>query len=288
MRCLLGKSRLRRLRLSPIRLFMRWMAVSLACLATVACTTVPETGRRQLVLFGSEQEMAIGERAFAEIKRQKKISRNAAANAQVQRVGRRLASVVDAPGTRWEFAVFEDPEPNAFALPGGKIGVNTGLLPITRNDTGLAVIIGHEIAHVMARHGSERASQGLLAQLGGALLDLGLTLGTDLPASTRGLINMGYGVGAQVGVLLPYSRLQESEADRLGLIYMARAGYDPREAVAVWERFADYNRRLGRSTPIALLSTHPVDSQRLATIQKHMPEALEEYHRAKTRKARAN
>lgn len=247
-----------------------------------ACTTVAETGRRQLTLLGTEHELNMGEQAFRQIKKEQKISENPTANAQVQRVGKRIAKVAKVPHANWEFVVFENPEPNAFALPGGKIGVNTGLLPITKNDAGLAAIIGHEVAHVAARHGSERVSQGLIAELGGAALDLGLALGTNISASSRRLIGAGYGVGAQVGVLLPYSRLQESEADRIGLLYMARAGYDPREAVGVWQRFVDYNRRQNRAKPIAILSTHPVDEVRIANIQKFLPEAIAEYENAKT------
>lgn len=222
----------------------------------------------------------MGEQAFREIKSRKPVSSSAAANAQVKRVGARIASVADVPGARWEFVVFQDPEPNAFALPGGKVGVNTGLLPITKDDAGLATIIGHEVAHVAARHGSERMSQGLLAEIGGAAVDVALQAATDLPAGTRGLIGQGYGIGAQVGVLLPYSRLHESEADRIGLLYMARAGYDPSVAVKVWERFAAYNRSRGSSNAISLLSTHPVDEARIATIKKYLPQAMEEYRAA--------
>jgi metalloendopeptidase OMA1, mitochondrial len=255
---------------------VRWrrlLAVSCALLMLAGCATAPETGRRQVLLIDSAQEAQLGLQSFQKIKQQTPVSRDRQANAQLQSVGRRIASAVSIPNADWEFVLFESDEPNAFALPGGKIGVNTGILPITRTEAGLATVIAHEIAHVTARHGAERMSQDLLVQLGGAALSA--TLGSQSPV-TRDLAMQAYGVGTEVGVMLPYSRTQEYEADRVGLLYMARAGFDPTEAVGFWERFQAYNRGSRAATP-EFLSTHPLDDARIAQIRRFLPQALAEY-----------
>lgn len=244
-----------------------------------SCQTVPETGRHQLVMVSASQEAELGASAFNEQKRTKKISSNTAAKSQVQRVGRRIAKVAPIPHAQWEFVVFEDSTPNAFALPGGKIGVNTGILALTQNDAGMAAVLGHEIAHVTARHGGERMSQSLLVSLGGAALDAGLAVGTNASTSQRGVIQSAYGAGSQIGVLLPYSRAHESEADRIGLLYMARAGYNPEAAVSFWKRMADYARKHGGAQLPSILRTHPVDEARIKNLEKYMPAALEAYRK---------
>src|SRR5262249_2188471 len=155
----------------------------------------------------------------------------------------------------WEFVVFDSPEANAFCLPGGKVGVYTGILPITQTDAGLATVLGHEIGHAVAHHGASRMSEAMLTQAGGQAL--GATLSSADP-KVQGAAALAYGLGAKVGVELPYSRSQESEADHIGLVYMARAGYDPKEAVGFWERFMAYNKQQGGGGP-AFLRTHPVD-----------------------------
>lgn len=256
--------------------------VGVGAFALLACATVPETGRRQLLVVSASEEAQLGADAFGKLKQEKRVSQNAAANAQVRRVGQRIASVVSVPHAQWEFVVFEDDTPNAFALPGGKVGVNTGILPITQTDAGLAAVIGHEVAHVVARHGGERMSQNLLTSLGGTALDVGLGVGAGVSPQARRLAMGAFGVGTQVGVLLPYSRAHEIEADRLGMIYMARAGYDPREAVAFWERMARYKAGDGggRGVP-SILSTHPVDSDRIANLQRYLPEAMAQYRGAR-------
>ena len=172
---------------------------------------------------------------------------------------------------RWEFNLIEnDKMVNAFCMPGGKVGVYTGILPITQNETGLAVVMGHEIAHAIAKHGNERVSQGLLAQLGGVALSTALSKN---PGTTNQIFMAAYGVGANVGVLLPYSRLHESEADRIGLILMAKAGYDPREAVPFWQRMNEK----GGPRPPEFLSTHPAPESRIKQIQDLIPEAMKYY-----------
>ena len=156
-------------------------------------------------------------------------------------------------------------------MPGGKVAIYTGILPVTKNETGLAVVLGHEISHAVAKHGDERMSQGLIAQMGGMLLSEALS---SNPNKTAELFMTAYGIGAEVGILLPYSRLQESEADRLGLIFMAMAGYDPREAVDFWQRMA---RAKHGASPPEFLSTHPADATRIRNIQKLIPEAMAYY-----------
>jgi predicted Zn-dependent protease len=247
------------------------------------CATAPETGRSQLLLVDSSQEAQLGLKAFEEIKAEKPVSRDADKKAQLQSVGRRIARVARLPDARWEFVLFDDPkQPNAFALPGGKVGVYTGILPITQNEAGLAAVVAHEVAHVSARHGAERMSQGIAVQLGGTLLSA--ALGTSgYGGVTRDLAMQAYGLGTQVGLLLPYSRTQELEADRIGLLYMARAGFDPREAVAFWKRFQAYNAKRGGRPP-EFLSTHPLDNNRIAKLQEFLPQALAEYERAQRRR----
>lgn len=250
----------------------------------MGCDTVPESGRQRLLLIDAAQETQLGQKTFYELKRERPIARDRVNAERVRRVGAAIAQVVPLPETHWEFVLFEDPTPNAFALPGGKVGVNTGILPLTQDDAGLATVIAHEIAHVVARHSGERLSQQLLVQLGGAAL--GAALGEKTPV-TRELALQVYGLGAQVGVILPYSRAHELEADALGLLYMARAGYDPRAAIDFWRRFAEYNARRGGET-LEFLSTHPVDERRLAQLQELMPRAWAEYEQTKLRRRQSS
>lgn len=242
-----------------------------------ACETVPETGRSQLVLLSPAQEAQLGFQSFQAIKKETPIARNRSENAMLQKVGQRIAQVAPLPNAKWEFVLFEDDSANAFALPGGKVGIHTGILPITKNEAGLATVIGHEIAHAVARHGAERISNDLAIQLGGTAL--GAALGGS-SGVTRDLAMQAYGVGTKVGVALPYSRAQELEADHLGLLYMARAGYDPREAIAFWERFQEYSRRQGGRPP-EFLSTHPLDEKRIARLRSVLPEAMAAYQSAR-------
>lgn len=174
-------------------------------------------------------------------------------------------------GYNWEFNLVESNEVNAWCMPGGKVVVYTGILPITQNAGGLAVVMGHEIAHAVARHGDERMSQALLTQLGGVALSVALK---DQPEKTQQLWMAAFGAGTQVGVLLPYSRLQESEADHLGLIFMSMAGYDPHIAVDFWGRMAKMNQ--GQKPP-EFLSTHPSDQSRIEKIKSELPEAMKYY-----------
>jgi predicted Zn-dependent protease len=250
------------------------LSVLVAALVGVACTTtVPETGRKQINMLPPSKEAALGLTEFQKMKETKKISTNPAYNDLVQRVGKRLSIVMPVPNADWEFVVFEDPSPNAFALPGGKVGVHTGLFQVTQSEAGLAAVIGHEVAHVVARHSGERVSQQVLA--GAAVAGAGYMLNRDGGNGT--LPTAALGAGALVATRA-WSRGQELEADRMGAIFMARAGYDPREAVELWKRFAAWKQQNTKSggTP-NFLSTHPLDETRIAQLQHYLPEALAEY-----------
>ena len=241
------------------------------------CATVSETGRKQVLLVPQSEEMQLGVAAFEDLKKQMPVSRDASANAMLQRVGRQIAAVVtNMPDAQWEFVLFEHNEPNAFCLPGGKVGVHTGILPLTKNDAGLATVIGHEVAHASLRHGGERMSQAMLLDIGGQLV--GAATGQSKYAQA---IALAYGAGAQLGVALPHSRKQELEADRVGLRYMARAGYNPDAALAFWQRFTQYHEARGGSGPPAFLRTHPVDETRIRELKRWLPEAKAEMRRAR-------
>ncbi|MGB5833847.1 MAG: M48 family metallopeptidase [Thiohalocapsa sp.] len=225
------------------------------------------------------QEAQLGIQAFNEIKRDEPAITGGPDAALVRKVGQRIARVAPLPNAQWEFVLFKDDAPNAFALPGGKVGINTGILPITKNEAGMATVMGHEVAHAVARHSAERMSQGMAVQIGG--LVLGAALGPEASA-TKDAAMQAYGLGAQYGVMLPYSRTHELEADQLGLIYMARAGYDPAEAIEFWKRFAAYNAKRGGKPP-EFLSTHPLDARRIAQLQQMLPRAQAEYERIKAK-----
>jgi metalloendopeptidase OMA1, mitochondrial len=235
------------------------------------CSTVPVTGRSQLNLMSPSQEMQLGLTSFEETKKQVPISQDAAAKALVQKVGQRIAAVAaaDMPNAQWEFVVFDSKEANAFCLPGGKVGVYSGILPITKDEAGLAAVLGHEIAHAVARHGGERMSEAMVVQTGGSLLGIGLA---NSDPRIQAAAQLAYGLGTKVGAELPHSRAQESEADHIGLIYMARAGYDPEQAVKFWERFAAFNQQQGGDTPW-FLRTHPLDEVRIQQLKGWIPEA---------------
>jgi predicted Zn-dependent protease len=252
--------------------------LGLAAAMLSGCYTVPETGRRSLMLVSAGEELQLGASEFKNVRNQQKVSTDPALNARVRRVGERIAQAVgsDLPSAQWEFVVFDDPkEINAFALPGGKVGVYSGLLRVARTDDELAVVMGHEIGHVTARHGSERMSQALLVALGGLALDAGLK-----DSSNRDAWLAAYGVGSAVGVVLPYSRLNENEADEIGLIYAAKAGYDPRAGITFWRQMMEEGK--GKAKLPAFLSTHPTDERRIEHIQSLLPKVLPVYEQYKS------
>jgi predicted Zn-dependent protease len=240
-------------------------------LLMAGCATAPFTGRRQLLFTSEGTETRMGYQAFQQIKQHYKISRDPEANALVTRVGKRIAAAANRPDYRWEFVVFQDKEANAFCLPGGKVGIFTGILKYTKNEAGMATVISHEVAHALARHAGERMSQSMLAQAGG--LGLGVALGGSGAVANQAIMQ-GYSLGTQLGLLLPYSRTQEYEADHIGLILMAKAGYDPAQALEFWKRMMAKDK--GGKMP-QFLSTHPKDANRVREIQAFLPEARKYY-----------
>jgi len=250
-------------------------------LVLVSCAKVPMTGRSQLNLIPSSEMLSMSESQYGDFLKQNKISNDKAATEQVHRVGNHIkdavVSYMDSQGMgarikdyKWEMNLVESKEVNAWCMPGGKVVVYTGILPVTKTDAGLAVVLGHEIGHAIAQHGSERMTEGLVAQMGGVALGEALK---KRPAQTQQLWMQAFGVGAQYGALLPFSRLQESEADKIGLVLMAKAGYDPNEAVSFWQRM---HSSAGEKPP-ELMSTHPSDERRIADIKKEIPEAMKYY-----------
>ena len=230
------------------------------------CTAAPYTGRSQLMLVSEGQEVGLGQDAYREILRQNVLSNDPESLRIVRKVGDRIARAADKADYRWEFRVINDPEMvNAFCLPGGKVAVYTGIFPVARDEAGLAVVIGHEVAHALLRHPAERMSQ---AQLMGAGMALAQASGKVNPAALQVL-----GLSASVGWMLPFSRSQESEADRVGLILMAKAGYDPRAALPLWERM----ERKEKGAPPEFLSTHPGSETRIQHLRSYMTEALNYY-----------
>jgi predicted Zn-dependent protease len=252
-------------------------------LLILACTTVPVSERRSLSLVPDAELLSLSSQQYNEVLHKSKLSDDPAKVRMVRTVGERIARATedfmkasgmeaDLKNYKWEFNLIQDDKTvNAWCMPGGKVAVYTGILPLTQDDTGLAVVTGHEIAHAIAKHGNERMSEGLLVQLGGTALSVALT---KQPAATSQIFMTAYGAAANVGFLLPYSRLHESEADRIGLILMAKAGYDPREAIPFWQRM---NQQGGGSRPPEFLSTHPAPETRISQIQALIPEAMKYY-----------
>ena len=247
------------------------VAVLLFLLLLVACAKVPITNRTQLILLPRAFEMQLGASAYLGILESEKVSKNKHYARTVTRVGQRIAAVSHTPNLRWQYTVFDnDKMVNAFALPGGKIGVYTGMMPVAKTDAGLATVMAHEVAHATARHGGERLSLGILLEMGSAALASAMK---KKDRKTQGRVLAAYGIGTTLVVALPFSRKQESEADRIGLIYMAKAGYDPREAIPFWERMG----AAGRGAPPEFLSTHPGYRTRIKNLRRWMPEAMEYY-----------
>lgn len=246
----------------------------IGALFSSGCATVPETGRSQLMIVSEGEEAKMGLSAFDDIKKKEKISTDAAANTRVRRVGERIAKAVGRaiPNAEWEYVVFDSDQINAFALPGGKVGVYTGLLKLVKSDSELACVMGHEVAHVTARHGAERASEGMAAAGGAAIAGIA---SNDSKYSQE--IQLAYGLLAG-GVILKFSRTHESEADHIGLMYAARAGYDPRAAVDFWKKMSASKKGQG-GTP-ELLSTHPSDETRIKDIESLLPKVMPIYEAA--------
>ena len=241
------------------------------------CRSVPITGRSQLNLVSDKEVLSTSLTSYRSYMRKAKVSTDKVGSDQVERVGRRIATATetylrengfaaDVANYAWEFNLVRDKEVNAFCMPGGKIVVYEGLLKLVSSDDELAVVLGHEVAHAVAKHSNERMSQQMLASAGGAALGLGLAA-SGKSKSTASLATGVFGLGAQYGVMLPFSRKHESEADYMGLVLLTMAGYNPDAAVPFWRKMA----ASGGSKPPALLSSHPSDEKRIADIQKALP-----------------
>lgn len=242
------------------------VATTVSVTTFIACATT-DTGRKQLNFVPEGQMNAMGSDAYAEMKSTTQISTNTAKINEMVTIGKNIAKA-SGKNYDWEFTLFDSKDVNAFCLPGGKVGVYTGLLPVAKTNAALAAVIGHEVAHAVAKHSAERVSQSLLVMGGLIAADAAMQ-----DAKNRPTIMAALGLGAQVGILMPYGRTQESEADEIGLEYMARAGYDPRESVALWRRMG----ALGGSPP-EILSTHPDPANRAKRLEELMPSALKIYN----------
>ncbi len=258
------------------------LILAVSALLLQSCGSVPLTGRKQLHLVSDQEVVALSLQQYNDFMAKAPVEKGTTNAQMVTRVGSRIATAVetylknngyenDLPNYRWDFNLVKSKQVNAFAMPGGKVVAYEGLLPLTNDENGLAVVVGHEIAHVVAKHANERLSQQIAMQYGGAIL--GSILGGSSQV-TRQIAGTVFGLGAQYGVMLPYSRKHEYEADEMGLIFMAMAGYDPRTAVSFWQRMASQS---GKQAAPEFMSTHPTDQNRINNIQNLMEKALTYY-----------
>ncbi len=270
-----------------MRIFKRYSIILFALtFFMLSCSTVPITGRRQLNLVPHESMLSMSFEQYDQFLKKHKLSTDKKKTQMVKRTGQRIQRAVEQyfvenrmshklRNYKWDFNLVENKEENAWCMPGGKVVIYTGILQYTRDEAGLAVVMSHEIAHAIAGHGNERMSQFLALQMGGTALSTALS---SQPSETQRLWMTAFGVGAQVGFILPYSRIQEYEADHLGLIFMAKAGYDPEGAIAFWERMSQ--KKEGYHPPV-FLSTHPSDAMRIRKIKELIPKARKHYKKAR-------
>jgi predicted Zn-dependent protease len=243
----------------------KYILVLLLFFSLVGCTSkAPFTNRSQMILISKDQELALGEKSYEDTLKKSEVITNTKESKKVKEIGQKIAKVVNRKDYKWEFNLVNNKEKNAFCLPGGKVVVYTGILSVAKNDDQLATVMSHEIAHALARHGAERMSTGMLAQ--GVQVLGNIVLGSQAPEYTNAF-NTAYGVGAQYGVLLPYGRMQESEADEIGIHLMYKAGYNIDEALNFWK-----NMSSGKKESIEFFSTHPNSSTRIADISKVIQE----------------
>jgi predicted Zn-dependent protease len=264
--------------------FISCLLIALMTFFVQGCAEVPITHREGLHLVPESELLTLSFQEYDQVLKKSKLSTDQAKTHMVRTVGEKVARSAESflrdsgqadtiKNYHWEFNLIDDDKTvNAWCMPGGKVAVYTGILPYTQGEAGLAVVLGHEIGHAIAEHGNERMSQALLANMGGMALSAALS---QKPSETRDLFMAVFGVGVTVGALLPYSRLHESEADRIGLMLMARAGYDPREAIPFWERMS----KGSTARPPEFLSTHPAPESRIENLKNYLPEALPYYQK---------
>ncbi len=254
----------------------------LIALFTYDCATVPVTGRKQLSLVSNSEILPMSFDSYKSVLDSSKLSTNREQLGMVKNVGVKIQKAVEEymaqnnwsehlNGYAWEFNLIDEDIVNAWCMPGGKVAFYTGIMPVCQDETGVAVVMGHEVAHAIANHGAERMSQGLIQQMGGVALDVALS---NKPGETRQMFGMAYGLASNVGAMLPFSRLHESEADKMGLIFMAMAGYNPEEAPKFWERMS---ANTGGGAPPEFLSTHPSHETRIKDLNAQIPEAMKYY-----------
>lgn len=261
---------------------IRWTVIAamiLSCgasvtLFTLGCQQVPLTNRKQLLLSSEATENEMGLTAYQEVLKSEKLTQNQEAVEMVRRVGQRIAAVANRPDFQWEFNVIESETQNAFCLPGGKVAVYTGILPVCENEAGLAVVMSHEVAHAVARHGGERMTQQTAQNLGKSAVGRVMQKQDE---QKQKIVLAAYGAASEYGVILPYSRKHEMEADQIGVMLMAKAGYDPSEAPVFWERFSATK---AGAAPMEFLSTHPSDAHRAAALRELLPEAMSYYEKS--------
>ena len=252
--------------------------------AAGGCSKVPVTGRTQMNLISPDRMQQTSLKRYNQFLEKNEVVEGTTQARNLKTVGQDIASTVEnylreegfeerIEDFNWKFNLIESDAVNAWAMPGGKIAFYTGIVDICQDKNGIAVVMGHEIAHAIARHGNERMSQMLATRLGGQALSIALT---NQPGPTRDLLLQAYGMGAKVGVTLPFSRKHESEADEMGLMFMAMAGYDPREAVRFWQRMREQS---SKEKPPAFLSTHPPTKERIKELRSYMDEAMQYYNR---------
>ncbi|PIQ07782.1 MAG: peptidase M48 [Ignavibacteriales bacterium CG18_big_fil_WC_8_21_14_2_50_31_20] len=265
-----------------MKTYVKTICIIFLSIFSISCSIVPITGRSQLSIIPASEIMSASYQQYDQFLKENKLSNDKQNSFMIKNVGSRIQKAVEQyfaqqklsnqlDGYQWEFNLIENNEINAWCMPGGKVVFYSGILPVCENDLGVAVVMGHEIAHAIAEHGAERMSQGLVAQLGGMGLSIALK---DKPQETQQLWMTAFGVGTQLGVMLPFSRLHENEADHLGLIFMAIAGYNPQGAIDFWKRMA--TKKSG-SAPPEFLSTHPSDETRIENLRELLPDALKYY-----------
>jgi len=242
-----------------------------ALLISAGCQQVPVTQRKQLLVTSEAKENEMGLTAYQEVLKSEPLTKNERAVEMVRRVGQRIADVANRPDFKWEFNVIESETQNAFCLPGGKVAVYTGILPLCENEAGLAVVMSHEVAHAIARHGGERMTYQTAQNLGKSAVGFVMQKQEE---QKQKIVLTAYGAASEYGVILPYSRKHELEADQIGILLMAKAGYDPSEAPLFWDRFSGSKQG---AAPMEFMSTHPSDATRAAALRELLPEAMKRY-----------
>jgi predicted Zn-dependent protease len=251
-----------------------FLYIFIATYLVFSCSTTPISGKKALLLTSPETENQQGDEAYKEILSKEKVITDTKESKMVETIGKRIAAVANEPTFKWEFKTIQSDTPNAFCLPGGKVAVYTGIFKYAKNEAGLATVMGHEIGHAIARHGGQRMTEAMATNV--ALAGIAAIGLSNMEPGKKDLVMAALGVGATIGIVLPFSRANETEADEIGLILMSRAGYDPKEAISFWDRFSN----IGGKSPPAFLSTHPPSAERRDNLQRLLPKGQIEYEKS--------